>query len=80
VIRTGRNFTLDLAIALIPVAGSIAYLIAEVCRVSSAAVERNARRRRCAGHSTHHRDLRRYSNEVKLSGKHRQPPGATPTS
>ncbi|HZF25373.1 MAG TPA: tetratricopeptide repeat protein [Steroidobacteraceae bacterium] len=68
VIRTGRNSLWIWAIALIPVAGPIAYIIAEVlpdlfrsraARRATAAVRRSL---------DPERELRRYSSEVKISG------------
>jgi hypothetical protein len=68
VIRTGRNSLWIWAIALIPFAGPIAYILAELlpdllrsrtAQRASAAVRRSL---------DPHRDLRRYSSEVKVSG------------
>ena len=68
VIRTGRNSLWIWAIALIPIAGSIAYIIAEV--LPGLLRSRGAQRATAAVRRTldPHRDLRRYSNEAKVSG------------
>jgi len=68
VIRTGRNSLWIWAIALIPLAGSIAYVIVEV--LPGLVRSRGAQRATAAVRRTldPHRDLRRYSNEVKVSG------------
>jgi hypothetical protein len=67
VIRTGRNSLWIWAIALIPLAGSIAYVIVEV--LPALARSRGAQRATAAVRRTldPHRDLRRYSHEVKVS-------------
>jgi hypothetical protein len=68
VIRTGRNSLWIWAIALIPVAGPVAYVLAEV--LPELLRSRAARRATAAVRKSldPERDLRRYSSEVKVSG------------
>ena len=68
VIRTGRNSLWIWAIALIPLAGPIAYIVAEV--LPDLFRSRTARRAGAAFRRTldPERDLRRYSSEAKVSG------------
>lgn len=68
VIRSGRNSLWIWAIALLPVAGSIAYIVVEV--LPGLGSSRSARRAARAVRDTldPDRNLRRYSSEVQLSG------------
>lgn len=68
VIRSGRNSLWIWAIALLPVAGSIAYIIVEV--LPGLGSGRGARRAARAVRNTldPDRDLRQYASEVRLSG------------
>ncbi|HKE45291.1 MAG TPA: tetratricopeptide repeat protein [Steroidobacteraceae bacterium] len=68
VIRTGRNSLWIWAIALIPFAGPIAYILAEL--LPDLLRSRTAQRAGAAVRRSldPHRDLRRYSSEVKVSG------------
>jgi hypothetical protein len=67
-IRTGRNSLWIWAIALIPIAGPIAYIVAEL--LPDLFRSRTARRASAAFRKTldPERDLRRYSSEAKVSG------------
>ena len=68
VIRTGRNTLWIWAIALLPLAGSVAYIVAEV--IPGLRSSRSARGAVRAVRNTldPDRDLRQYANEVRLSG------------
>jgi hypothetical protein len=68
VIRTGRNSLWIWAIALLPLAGPIAYLVVEV--LPGLQHSRGARRAASAVRNTldPDRDLRQYSSEVRISG------------
>lgn len=68
VIRTGRNSLWIWAIALLPVAGSIAYVVVEI--LPGLGSSRSARRAARAVRNTldPDRDLRQYESEVRLSG------------
>lgn len=68
VIRTGRPFLWIWAIALLPVAGPIAYLLVEV--LPGLTQSRAARRAASAMRKTldPDRDLRQYASEVRISG------------
>jgi hypothetical protein len=68
VIRTGRNSLWIWAIALLPLAGPIAYLLVEV--LPGLRHSRGARRAATAMRNTldPDRDLRQYANEVRISG------------
>ncbi len=67
-IRTGRNSLWIWAIALLPMVGSIAYIVAEV--LPSLSSSRGARRAVSAVRKTldPDRDLRQYASRVRLSG------------
>jgi hypothetical protein len=68
VIRTGRNFLWIWAIALLPLAGPIAYLLVEV--LPGLRHSRGARRATMAMRDTldPDRNLRQYASEVRISG------------